>query len=203
MSERCSCREPHLRDWGQLRLLCGGCICICLCCACHGCWPPGPVVCHLMQMGLPGPKLNPAWHLNCHYRAYKLGGSEALCNGMATTQRGPGMAVLPCMLGCTGTLTRAGPQGGGYTAQCRSVWCRGQRSSSGHVTVTAYLAASLSVWPLSARERAAAHRVRSALTCMAVYHSIHSCLEGGKLHWSRSLRADLLLQVCWPWKYTG
>ena len=33
------------------------------------------------------------------------------------------------------------------------------------LTVTAYLAASLRVWPLKARERAVVHRVRSALTC--------------------------------------
>ena len=37
------------------------------------------------------------------------------------------------------------------------------------VSVTAYLAASLSVCPLKARERAAAHRARSTFTCK-VWH---------------------------------
>ena len=40
------------------------------------------------------------------------------------------------------------------------------------LTVTAYLAASLSVWPLKARERAAAHCVRCALTCSRMVQNL-------------------------------
>lgn len=67
------------------------------------------------------------------------------------------------------------------------------------LTVTAYLAASLSVWPLKARLRAAAHCVRSALACSGVLRRVLSVLIWRcELHCSNLWHAHLLLQVCWP-----
>ena len=95
---------------------------------------------------------------------------------MACLNHGIGVAVLPCMLGCRSTSYQSKPpRSRMYSPMSLSV-VPGAAQLLWTLTVTAYLAASLSVWPLKAKERAAVHRVRSALTCSRIKDKIcRSC----------------------------